>query len=189
MAAGDALRESEDRSNRGFDHKLRIDATDQRLIELLLKGYTNKMIALHSRSPLSTIQRRIRRIFERDYIVRKNEINHKKLGLRKVYLLVTLKGDFSQQIANKISVIQGVTFVSIVTGGIDILCICIFRSTSELFKIIERIRIIEGVDRVTSLEEISTVSKNEFSVMNQAATDIDLNDIDGITTNPKETIT
>jgi hypothetical protein len=34
------------------DYKLDIDTTDQRLIELLLKGYTSKKIALHERMPL-----------------------------------------------------------------------------------------------------------------------------------------
>ena len=52
------------------DYKL-IDGLDQKLIELLLNGYTNKRIALEAKSPLSTIQRRIRRIFEAQYLHKK----------------------------------------------------------------------------------------------------------------------
>src|SRR5215510_8363097 len=104
-----------DNINRENDYKL-IDDVDQKLIELLLKGYTNKKIALEANSPLSTIQRRIRKIFENEYIQKKTELNHKKLGLRKGYLLISLKGDYSNLVAEEVSVIRGITCVSLVTG-------------------------------------------------------------------------
>ncbi|HJT48609.1 MAG TPA: hypothetical protein VJ729_10555, partial [Nitrososphaeraceae archaeon] len=46
-------------------------------------GYENKKIAVEVKTPLSTIQRRIRNLFENQYVSRKNELNYKKLGLRK----------------------------------------------------------------------------------------------------------
>jgi DNA-binding NarL/FixJ family response regulator len=52
------------------DSKL-IDELDQKLMELLLKGYSNKKIASEAKSPLSTIQRRIRKIFEDQYLYKK----------------------------------------------------------------------------------------------------------------------
>jgi DNA-binding NarL/FixJ family response regulator len=52
-----------DNINQESDYKL-IGEIDQKLIELLIKGYSNKKIASEAKSPLSTIQRRIRRIFE-----------------------------------------------------------------------------------------------------------------------------
>jgi len=66
-----------------------IDEIDQNLIELLLKGYSNKKIALDTMSPLSTVQRRIRKIFENKYVQKKNELNHKRLVLRKCYLSIS----------------------------------------------------------------------------------------------------
>ena len=95
-------------NNQETDYKL-IDEIDQKLLELLLKGYTNKKIALEAKSPLSTIQRRIRKIFGNEYVHRKTELNHKKLGLRKGYLLISLKGDDSNLVAQKISTIRGIT--------------------------------------------------------------------------------
>ena len=89
--------------NQESDYKL-IDEIDQKLIELLLNGYSNKKIALEVKSPLSTIQRRIRKIFENEYIQKKTELNHKKLGLRKGYLLISLKGDYSNLVAEEVSV-------------------------------------------------------------------------------------
>src|SRR5215467_9452776 len=110
---------SSERNNNGdnidheADYKL-IDEIDQKLIELLLKGYANKRIALEAKSPLSTIQRRIRRIFEDQYLHKKNELNYKKLGLRKGYLLISLKGDYAALVAQKVSTIKGITCVSLV---------------------------------------------------------------------------
>jgi DNA-binding Lrp family transcriptional regulator len=143
------------------DYDSNIDATDGRIIELLLKGYTNKNIALHERMPLSTVQRRIRRIYEKGYVIKRNELNYKKLGLRKVYLLISLKGDLSSEVAQNLSNIEGVNFVSIVSGGIEILCVCLIRDTDHLFKILENIRAIERVDNVTWVEEVSVIPADE----------------------------
>jgi len=162
------LNNSSKRSNNGdnnqeTDYKL-IDEVDQKLLELLLKGYTNKKIALEAKSPLSTIQRRIRKIFGNEYVHKKTELNHKKLGLRKGHLLISLKGDHSNLVAQKISTIRGITCVSLVTGIIDILCACLFRETADLFKIIETIKTIENVDKVSWAEEVSNIPSVEITV-------------------------
>jgi len=146
------------------DYKL-IDGLDQKLIELLLKGYTNKKIALEAKSPLSTIQRRIRRIFEDQYLHKKNELNYKKLGLRKGYLLISLKGDYAALVAQKVSTIKGITCVSLVTGNIDIMSTCLFRETSDLFKIIESIKTIERVDKVSWAEEVHGIPSKEITIL------------------------
>jgi DNA-binding Lrp family transcriptional regulator len=163
MVNHEASHYNSDRNSDGrrVDFQLDLDKADQQLIRLLLEGYSNKKIALQAKSPLSTIQRRIRKLFENDYVIKRNEMNHKKLGLRKVYLLISLKGDFSTPIAQKISNIRGITFIALVTGGIDILCICIFKDTDNLFKIIENVRAIERVDKVTWSEEVSTIPIKE----------------------------
>ena len=150
--------------NRESDYKL-IDGLDQKLIELLLKGYSNKNIALEARSPLSTIQRRIKRIFEDQYIHKKNELNHKKLGLRKGYLLISLKGDYADLVAQKVSTIKGITCVSLVTGNIDIMSTCLFRETTDLFKIIESIKTIERVDKVLWAEEVHDIPSKEITIL------------------------
>jgi hypothetical protein len=139
------------------NHKLQIDQIDQRL-ELLLEGYTDKKIASYRKSPLNAILRQIRGIFENEYVIRKNELNHKKLGLKKAYLFISLKDD-SSSIAKRISNIRGITFISLLTGGErDILCICTFKSENDLFKIVENIRSFEKVDKVTWSEEVSIIA-------------------------------
>ena len=163
MTNSNSFDDNNDIINQQNDYKL-IDKNDQRLIDLLLKGYTNKKIALEAGSPLSTIQRRIRKIFENEYIHRKNELNHRKLGLRKGYLLISLKGDFSYKVAEKISTMKGITSVSLVTGSIDILCVCLFRDTNHLFKIMESIKTIERVEKVSWSEEVRNISAKEMTI-------------------------
>jgi DNA-binding Lrp family transcriptional regulator len=136
-----------------------IDNLDQKLFELLIKGYENKKIATEVKTPLSTIQRRIRKIFENQYISRKNEINYKKLGLRKGYLQITLRGEKSYEVAQKLAGISGIISVSEVAGNdFNILCICIFKNTEKLFRLIENIKTIEGIDKVACAEEVRSIA-------------------------------
>jgi DNA-binding Lrp family transcriptional regulator len=135
-----------------------IDDVDQKLLELLIRGYENKKIATEVKTPLSTIQRRIRKIYENQYVSRKNELNYNKLGLRRGYLQISLRGDKSYEVAQKLAGIRGVIAVSELTGNFDILCTCIFKNTDELFNLIEDIKTIERIDKVTWAEEVHSVS-------------------------------
>ena len=163
MTKSSSFDDNNDIINQQNDYE-QIDDIDQRLIDFLLMGYTNKKIALEAGSPLSTIQRRIRKIFENEYIHKKNELNHRKLGLRKGYLLISLKGNYADQVAQKISIIKGITSTSLVTGSIDILCVCLFRDTDQLFKIIETIKTIERVEKVAWSEEVSILPAKEMTI-------------------------
>jgi DNA-binding Lrp family transcriptional regulator len=139
-----------------------IDNLDQKLLGLLVKGYENKMIAVEVKTPLSTIQRRIRKIYENQYVSRKNVINYKKLGLRKGYLQISLRGNNAHTVAQKICGLRGIISVSEVTGIFDIISTCVFRDTNELFSILENIKTIEGVNKVVSSEEVRSIDANSF---------------------------
>ena len=89
------------------------------------------------------------------YISRKNELNHKNLGLRKGYLQISLKGGNSYGVAQKLAGTSGIISVSEVTGNdFDILCICIFKNTEELFSLIENIKTIERINNVAWAGEV-----------------------------------
>ena len=152
-----------------------IDNLDQKLLELLEKGYENKKIALEVKTPLSTIQRRIRKIFEKQYITKKNELNYSKLGLRKGFVQITLKGGNSHMVAQKIAGIRGIVSVSEVTGNnYDILCVCVFRDTESLFNIMEKIKTIERIDNVAWAEEVHSLELQEGGEDGKAAKSFDL---------------
>jgi DNA-binding Lrp family transcriptional regulator len=163
MINNDSDSNNNENINQESDYEL-IDEIDQKLIELLLKGYSNKKIALEAKSPLSTIQRRIRKIFENQYIHKKTELNHKRLGLRKCYILISLKGNYSDLVAQKVSIIKGISRVSLVTGSIDIMSTCLFRETVDLFRIIENIKTIERVDKVSWAEEVHNIPSKDIFI-------------------------
>ena len=77
--------------------------------------------------------------------------------------MISLKGDDSNLVAQKISTIRGITCVSLVTGIIDILCACLFREIADLFKIIETIKTIEKVDKVSWTEEVNNIPSKEIT--------------------------
>ena len=52
---------------------------------------------------------------------------------------------------------KGITSVSLVTGSIDIFCVCLFRDTNHLFKILESIKSIERVEKVSWSEEVRNI--------------------------------
>jgi DNA-binding Lrp family transcriptional regulator len=138
-----------------------VDDLDQKLLELILKGYENKKIATEVKTPLSTIQRRIKKITENQYISRKNELNYKKLGLRKGFLQILLKGDQSGEVVKKLAEFEGITAISEVTGNFDILCICVFKDTDDLFRLLENIKTIERVHEVSWSEEVRSIDIQE----------------------------
>ncbi len=142
---------------------LAIDNLDQKLLEFLLKGYEHKKIATEVKTPLSTIQRRIRKIFEKQYINRKNELNYNKLGFRKGFLQISLKCDDSYNVAQLIAGLKDIISVSQVTGSFDIMCVCIFKDSNDLFNILENIKTIERVDKVTSAEEVRSLQLEEIT--------------------------
>jgi hypothetical protein len=78
--------------------------------------------------------------------------------------LISLKGDYADLVAQKVSNIRGITYVSLVTGSIDIMSTCLFRETTDLFKIIESIKTIERVDKVSWVEEVHNVPSKEIMI-------------------------
>ena len=138
-----------------------IDDLDQKLLELILKGYENRKIATEVKTPLSTIQRRIKKIIENQYISRKNELNYKKLGLRKGYLQISIRGDKTYEVTGKLTRINGITAISEVTGNFDVLCVCVFKDTDDLFRLLEDIKTIERVHEVSWSEEVRSIEVQE----------------------------
>jgi DNA-binding Lrp family transcriptional regulator len=157
--------ENIDVSSQLNNYPLAIDNLDKKLLELLVRGYENKKIAAEVKTPLSTIQRRIRRIFENQYINRKNELNYKKLGLRKGFFQITLHGDKSHIVAQKLAGLKGIISVSEVTGNFDILCVCVFKDTDELFNLLENIKTTEKIDKVAWVEEVRSLQIEEITAI------------------------
>ena len=74
-----------------------------------------------------------------------------------------------------------------VTGSIDILCACLFRETADLFKIIETIKTIEQVDKVSWAEEVNYISSKEITALSFQSVNTSVQDNNTNDSNHKET--
>jgi len=137
-----------------------IDELDFQLLNLLLKGYDNKQIANAIDNPLSTIQRRTRLIYSRGLARPKIEPNYAKLGFKKGFLAVRLKGGRISKLVEMLQKIDGIISISANIGSFQIICTIIFHDTIDLWNMISDIQGLENVKDTLWSEEIYNFDKN-----------------------------
>ena len=139
----------------------KIDELDIRIIGLLVLGYRNKQITAELKKPLSTIQRRTKKIIQRGLIIPKFEPNYKQLGLKKGLIHVYLENGNMRTIGEKISNMDGITSVSIHVGNSDIIGEYVYEDSEKIVDILARIKELEGVERVVWSEEVFIIPVNK----------------------------
>jgi len=147
---------SDERNTEAYDG---LDERDREILRMLISNKSNREIATKLKIPMSTVQRRTRRLFEKGIVRMKYELNHRKLGFRKGLLHVYLKDGNIQGIAEEISKIRGMESTSIHIGNSDIVGLFIFSEAQHLLEIMSECKKIEGVDRVLWSEEVMNVSE------------------------------
>ena len=130
------------------------DNIDKKIIELLLSNHDNSAIAKKLKIPLSTIQRRTRKLFEKELILTKVELNYQKLGYKRGLLHVYLQKGLMEQIGKLIVKKRGMLSVSVHVGNSDLVALFVYRDTKDLIETMGEIKEIEGVDRVLWSEEV-----------------------------------
>src|SRR5215212_7735887 len=78
-------------NNHHNNNLVNIDIIDKKIIELLIANHDNSFISQKLEIPLSTIQRRTRKLFEKEIISTKIELNYEKLGYKRGLLHIYLK--------------------------------------------------------------------------------------------------
>ena len=148
-----------DSNNRSdANHKsLRVDSLDTKIIELLTFGYNNKQISDKLNIPLSTIQRRTRKLNEKELIVTRIEPNYEKLGFKRGLLHVYLSKGEVDSVGQKVSKMNGIISASVHVGNSDIVGFFIYRNTQQLLKLTSDVKKISGVDRVMWSEEVYSI--------------------------------
>jgi len=131
-----------------------LDALDISVLDQLLQGKTSKEIALKTNRPLSTVQRRIRNLFEEGTVSTTTELNYKKLGLKHGEIFVYLKNGDLSKIAEELAAMDGMLSVSIHIGNSDIVGVFMYRDSAHLLELISKVRQIPGVDRIVWSEEV-----------------------------------
>jgi Lrp/AsnC family transcriptional regulator for asnA, asnC and gidA len=136
---------------------LNIDNMDLKIIDLLVAGHKNKQIASKVKIPLSTVQRRTRKLLEKGLVKEKVEPNHEKLGFKRGLFHVYLSNGNIHSIAEALAKVKGIASVSIHLGNSDIVCLYIYKDSKEILDLIAQTKHFQGVERVLWSEEVETI--------------------------------
>ena len=133
-----------------------LDQTDLKLLNLMTsdKRNDNKRLSDILGIPLSTIQRRVRSLVQRDLIISKKEINYKLLGFTQGVLHIYLSDGNLEELLKKISEIEFVTSLGVHVGNSDIVANIVYKEGIDLLNIIASIKKLPGVKGVVWSELI-----------------------------------
>jgi DNA-binding Lrp family transcriptional regulator len=132
----------------------KVDDLDLKIIALLVSGEDNKEIADKLEIPLSTIQRRTRRLFENETVRMKAEPNYRQLGYSKGVVHLYINNVEAMRVAQELSEVPGVISVSIHIGNSDIVGEIIYGNSIEVLNVIAACKRIDGVTKVVWSEEV-----------------------------------
>lgn len=137
-----------------------VDEFDVRLLGLLTSqdSYSSKDLAVKLDKPLSTVQRRIRILFQNGYIRKKYEVDYLKLGCRKGLLEISLQDGDTECAAKKVSKMSGVISVSVPLGHSDLSASFVYKTNEEVLRFIRQVKKMPEVQRVTWTEEVFSLS-------------------------------
>ena len=144
----------------------RIDDMDMKVIELLTFGFNNKQISDKLKVPLSTIQRRTRKLFERELIMTKIEPNYEKLGFKRGLIHIYLSKGEIDSVGRALSKMQGIISASVHVGNSDIVGFFIYRNTQQLLKMTTDVKRISGVEKVMWSEEVYSIPVKKSEIGN-----------------------
>jgi Lrp/AsnC family transcriptional regulator for asnA, asnC and gidA len=138
-------------------NSIRIDSIDIKIIELLTFGHSNKEISDKLQVPLSTVQRRARKLGEKELIVTRTEPNYEKLGFKRGLIHVYLSKGEIDSVGQKISKMRGILSASVHVGNSDLVGFFIYRNTKQLLKMTTDVKQMQGVDKVMWSEEVYSI--------------------------------
>jgi DNA-binding Lrp family transcriptional regulator len=136
---------------------VKLDELDMKIIALLMGGQNNKEISQAIDVPLSTVQRRTRRIFENNIVRNKVEPDYAHLGLSKGLLHIYVNGKDALEVAGKLAEFDGIVNVSLHIGNSDVVGEIIYKNSMDILNAISNAKRIDGVERVVWSEEVMSV--------------------------------
>ena len=142
-----------------------IDESDIQIIKLLIKGNNNKEISSKLHIPLSSVQRRTKRILKQELVITTTHLNRCKFGYRTGLIHVYCSDKNIQQTAKKMLEFAGVTSVEIHIGNSDILADFAYKESKELFDVILKIKQNSGIERVIWSERISRSAEKDYDLL------------------------
>ena len=138
----------------------KLDSLDMKIVSLMISGLANKQIATKLRVPLSTIQRRTRKLVQKGVVTVKAEVNLEMMGFKRGLIHIYINDGNLDQIARKISTLDPVESVEIHIGNSDMIGNVIYNNSKQLLQTISDIKKLEGVDRIVWSEEVYNIKNN-----------------------------
>jgi DNA-binding Lrp family transcriptional regulator len=131
-----------------------VDDLDLKLLDLLQRGFNNKQMAKATENPLSTIQRRTRLLFQRGLARSRIEQDYTKLGYKKGFLCIQLRGGRIESTVDNLTKINGITSISASIGSFEMMCSIVYIDTMQLWNIISSVQELDNVQEVLWSEEV-----------------------------------
>ena len=147
--------------------KTKFDEYDLAIIGLLTLNRKSKEIAVGLGKPLSTVQRRIRLLFERGILSNMVAVNYDKLGMKKGQVHVSMQDGKMMKTAEKISEIEGILEVSVYIGNSDIVGTFVHTNSAELLDLLSQVRGMDGVNKAIWAEEVHCFPGKSTSQLNR----------------------
>ena len=136
------------------------DSLDMKIMSLMLSGLANKQIATKLKVPLSTIQRRTRKLVQKGIVTVKAEVNLEMMGFKRGLIHVYISNGNIDQIARRISTLDPIESVEIHIGNSDMIGNVIYNDSKQLLQTISDIKKVEGVDKIVWSEEVYNIKNN-----------------------------
>jgi Lrp/AsnC family transcriptional regulator for asnA, asnC and gidA len=151
---------------------VRVDDVDIKIIELLTFGQSNKQISDKLGVPLSTVQRRRRKLTEKEFIVTRTEPNYEKLGFKRGLIHLYLNKGEIDKIGLGLSKMSGIISASVHVGNSDLVGFFIYRNTKQLLKMTTDVKQLAGVDKVMWSEEVYSINVDRSKNVKEGNTNL-----------------
>jgi DNA-binding Lrp family transcriptional regulator len=123
----------------------------------LILGKTTRQIATEAAVPLSTVQRRIRRLVGSGIIRSTFEIDYSKFGLKRGMVHVFLSGGDAYALAHKVAGMTGIISVVVYIGNSDIIADYVTASGEDLLEMLSQVKKLPDVSRVIWSEQVTSI--------------------------------
>jgi DNA-binding Lrp family transcriptional regulator len=144
----------------------KMDPLDVKIMSLMVSNLPNKQIASKLKVPLSTIQRRTRKLIEKGMISMRAEVNLQMMGFKKGLIHVYISNGNIDQIARKICSLDPIESVEIHIGNSDMIGNAIYNDSKQLLQTISDIKKIDGVEKIMWSEEVYNFTSNDNKMAN-----------------------
>jgi Lrp/AsnC family transcriptional regulator for asnA, asnC and gidA len=142
----------------------KIDSLDMKIMSLMVSGTSNKEMASRLKVPLSTIQRRGRKLIQKGVVNYKAEVNLQLKGFKRGLVHIYINDGNMDQLARRISTLVPMESVEVHIGNSDMIGKIIYKDSKHLLRALSEIKKLDGVAKIVWSEEVYTLQNNNNKI-------------------------